>query len=328
MKTIFLTFDYELFFGEDSGSLEKSILKPTNLLLDTLKECKAPATFYIDTIYIEKLLEYNLLDEYELVKLQIQRMIKEGHRVELHLHPHWYDAIYIPETKRWKFPTYEHYRLHSYDEKDIEIIFDKSVELLYNIVHEVDSNYKFYSYRAGGWCIQPFDKIKPSLEKHGIFVDSSVAPEMHYDSKAQYFDFRNSPQKSIYKFSDNPIIEEINGDFIEIASSVFEMNFIEKILNKLLKKYSNHMLYGDGKGIVVVNRGNLFSRFKTSKRIITLDDISNFIIIYFINKISYKNTIFLSHPKFLTDYSFKSIRKIASLKSIHFKVINKESTDI
>ncbi len=310
MKNLFLTFDYELFFGEDSGSLENSILKPTNLLLDTLKECNAPATFYIDTIYIEKLLEYNLLDEYELVKLQIQRMINEGHRVELHLHPHWYDAIYIPKTKRWKFLTYEHYRLHSYNEKEIEYIFDKSVELLYNIIHEVDSEYKFYSYRAGGWCIQPFDKIKPSLEKHGIFVDSSAAFGMKSESIAHYFDFTNMPHKDIYMFHDNILVENQSGRFTEIASSVVSTSVIFKIINKLQLKLLKSQIYGDGKGINLYSTTTL-SKFRESKRILSIENISRFLINKLILQVKFNNIVLISHPKFLSKESFESINVLA-----------------
>ena len=94
MKKVFLTFDYELFFGKDSGSLDNSLLKPTDLLLDSLKENQALATFYVDTMYIERLNSLGKLkDDYKKVKRQIQRMLRDGHRVELHLHPHWNDAI-------------------------------------------------------------------------------------------------------------------------------------------------------------------------------------------------------------------------------------------
>lgn len=328
MKNIFLTFDYELFFGEDSGSLENSILKPTDLLLDTLNKCNLQATFYIDTIYIEKLLEHNLLDAYEKVKKQIQKIVLEGHRAELHLHPHWYDAIYLPGTERWNFPTYEHYRLHSYSVKEIENIFDRSVEILYTIIHEVDVNYRFYSYRAGGWCIQPFDIIKPFVEKHRIFVDSSVVCDMHYESSAQFFDFRNSPKKSFYKFSDNPIIEAKNGQFIEIPSSVISMNFFEKFLNKLTKKFTDNLKYGDGKGIPIKIANKTLERLKKSNKVITLDDISSYLIKYFINKISSDTIVFLSHPKFLSNDSFKIIHKISKKNNFRFKSIINESLEI
>lgn len=309
MKNIYLTFDYELFFGEDSGSLENSILKPTNLLFDTLKECNAPATFYIDTIYIEKLLEYNLLDEYELIKLQIQRMIKEGHRAELHLHPHWYDAIYIPETKRWKFPTYKHYRLHSYNEKEIEHIFDKSVDLLYKIIHEVDSAYKFYSYRAGGWCIQPFDKIKPSLKKHGIFVDSSVVPGFESSSKAHFFHFKDYKYQNFYKFEDSLLLKDDHGQFIEATVSTININFIEKVFNKIFLKFHDKTIYGDGKGLDTGVFLSYYDKLKTKLNVITLENTSYYIFSYYLSKFNYENVIVVSHPKFLSQESFNIIKK-------------------
>jgi hypothetical protein len=327
MKNIYLTFDYELFFGEDSGSLENSILKPTNLLLDTLKECNAPATFYIDTIYIEKLLEYNLLDKYELVKLQIQRMIKEGHRVELHLHPHWYDAIYIPKTKRWKFPTYEHYRLHSYNEKEIEHIFDKSVDLLYKIVHEVDSDYKFYSYRAGGWCIQPFDKIKPSLEKHGIFVDSSVVPGFVSSSEAHFFDFLNHETFARYKFNDKLEENLQSGIFTEFPASVIKLNFFEKICNKLFMYFEDSKIIGDGIGIAINKKEVFFNKFRTSSVILSLENISKYMLLYCIKKNYNKDIVIVSHPKYLANFSYKSISYLHTYCKSNFKTFPQSIRD-
>jgi len=37
MKT-FITFDYELFFGKESGSAEKCIIKPVNILREIAKK--------------------------------------------------------------------------------------------------------------------------------------------------------------------------------------------------------------------------------------------------------------------------------------------------
>ncbi len=327
MKKVFLTFDYELFFGKDSGSLDNSLLKPTDLLLDSLKENQALATFYVDTMYIERLNSLGKLkDDYKKVKRQIQRMLRDGHRVELHLHPHWNDAIYLEDTNRWKFPSYEHYRLQSYGAEKIGNIFDESVKTLYSIIHEVDPSYKFISYRAGGWCIQPFNLVKPSLERHNIYIDSSVVPELSYDSKAQYFNFKNTPKKAVYHFSDDPIVEDEKGDFIEVPSSVISMNFYEKILNKLLKRYTNCRSIGDGRGIEVVHSGNVFSRFKSSSRILSLDDISSHLIKHCLNKSEHTLIVFLSHPKFLSQDSFRGINEIAKVAT--FKTITKHGVEI
>ncbi len=42
---IFLTFDYELFFGEKTGTVEKCMINPTNELLKISKKYSIPMTF-------------------------------------------------------------------------------------------------------------------------------------------------------------------------------------------------------------------------------------------------------------------------------------------
>ena len=52
---IFLTYDYELFFGEPTGSVEKCIIEPTNLLREIAKRTGIKMIFFIDVGYLKKL---------------------------------------------------------------------------------------------------------------------------------------------------------------------------------------------------------------------------------------------------------------------------------
>ncbi|MGB2551770.1 GNAT family N-acetyltransferase [Campylobacter sp. MOP51] len=311
LKTIFLTFDYELFFGQDSGTLDNSILKPTNDLLEVLRECGIVATFYVDAIYIERLLDYNLLDDYRKVKNQIQQMICQGHRVELHLHPHWYDAVYIKKDQKWQFNSYKNYRIQEFDSATLEHIFDKAIKLLYDIIHEVDKSYKFHSYRAGGFCIQPFSRISSVLKKHGIYIDSSVVYRYKSDSEAHHFDFTNMPNKDIYRFNQNILIEESNGEFCEFVCGTFNFNFIFKILNRILLKFSDSKIYGDGMGIEI-RKNSFLSKFKTSVKVFSLECISSLLIKRLIRDYPHKNIVFVSHPKFLSRESFECLKEISN----------------
>ena len=49
---IFLTYDYELFFGEPSGSVEKCMLEPTADLLNLAKGKDVFLTFFVDVGYL------------------------------------------------------------------------------------------------------------------------------------------------------------------------------------------------------------------------------------------------------------------------------------
>ena len=52
---IFLTFDYELFFGETTGSVEGCMIQPTNNLLAISKKYSIPMTFFVDVGYLIRL---------------------------------------------------------------------------------------------------------------------------------------------------------------------------------------------------------------------------------------------------------------------------------
>lgn len=44
-------------------------------------------------------------------------------------------------------------------------MFVEGTNLLTNIAREVDSEYKIVAFRAGGWAVQPFDKLKKGFQK-------------------------------------------------------------------------------------------------------------------------------------------------------------------
>lgn len=308
IKNIYLTFDYEIFFGKNSGTLMKSLIKPTDLLLDTLHKNQITATFFIDVIYIEMLLKYKLFDDYAAIKRQIQRMVMEGHRVELHLHPHWYDAKL--ENNKWIFHRYNHYRIHSYSQDEIEEIFYKSIKILYDIISEVDKNYKLHSYRAGGWCVQPFQDIKKYLEENEIFFDSSVVPDLKSNNNIHYFDFKNIPKKCFYRFDNDVTKEDKNGKFIEIPISTSNIGIFFKIINKALLRLMDSKEFGDGSGIEM-EKPSFINKIKSSNRAISLENISRFLFECIIQNHKSKDIIVVSHPKFLSNESFKCIEKIS-----------------
>ena len=59
MKTILLTFDYELFLGvrnTSSGAVEDCLIEPSNWILEVLSKHKiTDAVFFVDTLHLVKL---------------------------------------------------------------------------------------------------------------------------------------------------------------------------------------------------------------------------------------------------------------------------------
>lgn len=326
MKKICLTFDYELFFGK-SGTLYNSIIKPTNELIKVFDTFGIKATFFIDVLYYQRLLEVNI-EEAKSIKTQLQLLLSKGHRIELHLHPHWLDAKY--ENAKWVFPHYDHYRLQSLPEEMVTDLIISGCEILNKIAADVVENYKVIAFRAGGWCIVPFDKLKQGFLKSGIKIDSSVAYGMKIMIPPFNVDFKKAPNLPSYKFLDDPTKSNSNGIFNEIPISTYRRNNYNKILAHIFWFYfsisndSAYKMFGDGSSIPIKQKINLkaiFSKFIPSYAFLSIEDISPYQLLYNIRKTENDLLVIMSHPKNISQSSFECIKALY-LQSYIFCTLN------
>lgn len=193
MMYICITFDYELFFGNNIGTYDEVLFQPTYALIDALEKMEIPATFFADVCSIPVAKKYHQ-DEYVVgFQKQIQYMKQHGQDVQLHLHPHWYNSVW--EGGRWNFSS-SGYRLHEFGESgEINQIIIDGIEYLKKTIFPVDPNYECIAYRAGGFSIQPHEKLITALYDCGIRVDSSVAPHLYTKSEANFYDYRHEIEK-------------------------------------------------------------------------------------------------------------------------------------
>jgi len=236
-----ITIDYELFFGKRSGSVKASIINPVNTLIKVFKKNNIKATFFIDTIFIIRLLNENeeTKREANLIISQLKTLVQNGHRLELHLHPHWLDAIYDLNERQWRFPTYKKYTLKYLEKNEIDSVVKEGVSLLNTTARAVDKGYSVCAFRAGGWEINSFFKISKTLTRFGIYIDSSV----------NYSSINN---KSFYKFNENPKVEEDGGLFFEVPLTHFRSNIFNALYFSIHRQ-RNKEIYkpmGDGLGMV------------------------------------------------------------------------------
>ena len=311
---IFLTYDYELFFGKSAGSVDKCMIEPTNELLKIAKEFNIKMTFFVDIGYLIKLKEF-LPNNPELqlddskVRKQLTQIMEEGHDIQLHIHPHWEKSYY--ESGKWIFVTENTYKLADFDEEEIKRIVISYKAFLDEIV-----GYKTTAFRAGGWCIQPFHKLKAVFEEVGIKYDSSVFPGGSFSSTDYSFDFTNAPTKSHYSFNDDECQEVENGPFVEypISSRRYSPIFYWRlyILGRLFP--SQHKMIGDGdflaqpgrkKSVLTNFTWNHISTdgFYASKLEKTLNSFEQ-------NNI--EDMVVIGHPKGMTLFSLKATKKFIS----------------
>src|SRR5688572_14867941 len=114
---IFITLDYELYFGEKTGSAAKCIIEPTERLRKIADHYNIPLSFFVDCGYILKLDEfrkkYPVLDnDYKQIIAQLELLIKSGHDLQLHIHPHWEDSFF--DGNQWKINT-SRYKLSDFN---------------------------------------------------------------------------------------------------------------------------------------------------------------------------------------------------------------------
>jgi len=312
MSNILITLDYELFFGSKVGTLENCILTPTSKLVDILNRYGVKATFFVDSGYLVKLEELKgqfpiLEKEYDAISSQIKALDRDGHSIQLHIHPHWEDSTF--NGKRWIIDT-KRYRLHQFSDSQIDDIVYRYKRVLTNMVGD-----KIFAYRAGGWCIQPFAKIKNALKKHNIYLDSTLFKNGKNDSHTHYFNFRGMPEKTEWRFEDDPLEEKEDGFFKEIPISDYRLSplFFWKLV--YFKKFggAEHQTFGDGlaAGGSQLDKLRMLTRYTHS--VVSIDGYKSSFLekAYqsFLKRRDYKNFVIIGHPKSMSQYSLKKLER-------------------
>ena len=304
---IYLTFDYELFFGEISGSVEKCMIEPTNRLFEIAKNKNVSYTFFVDVGYLisaEKHTE--LAIELAQVKTQIKQMIQFGHSVQLHIHPHWEKAIY--ENGKWEMNVDGAYKLADFSKEDAENIVRKYKTYLDDLIGE-----KTETFRAGGWCIQPFSQLKKIFSELGLKNDTSVFRGAFLNTKHYKIDFRNVPFKSKYSFSGDVTIEDEVGYFTEYPISSYRYNpsffwwlyGLGRIFPKQHKMIGDGFAVGSGRGkwsvltsfttFHVSSDGYYAKKLEASLRKST--------------NLNHEEMVVIGHPKAVTLYSMRKMEE-------------------
>ena len=317
---IFLTFDYEMFLRR-SGSINKCILMPISLIIDRLKRNNIKAVFFIDILQLYMLRKNNHIHDFNILKDNILELLKDGHQIELHVHPHWVDAIYDNENKEWDLSNDANYCFNSLDIIDQKKIFDIAYNELNNIVKSYDPNYQITGFRAGGLCLQPFNIFEPHLKKHKIFFESSVAPGMKSSSNTHYYDYMRYKLREPYRFKNDPLNNDINGEFIEFPITTYNVNLLDKIKQKLFSNSQNNSsIFGDGQAIPPTKqKSSFFSKFTKTKYFYSLDGhYDEKLLLRKMRNSKMKSITLISHPKLMTLKSLDTIDKLAQSYNFEF----------
>lgn len=303
-----ITFDYEVFLGVDKGTIEKSVLNPSISVLRILKESNAHAIFFVDTAWL-MFLKDNSPTDFLQVSEQLKEIVDSGSSVELHLHPQWLSASVTGDNIT--FGAEAEYKLHSLDTGRINDLFSRSVSLLKSITGR-----DVKCFRAGGWCIDPFIKLKEAFLQSGIKYDFSVVPGVVLKEGKNYdYDFTNAPDMPFYRFQDDVFKPDPDGIFTEIPLSTYYNSPFLRIINKVLLKLQKDTIFGDGTGAKEKSFSSSLSNLTSfSKSSLSLDRTSNLIFRYNLWA-SHRKTemiVIVSHPKTISDQGLKNLSYIVS----------------
>lgn len=215
MKTIFemkdhqtavshliLTLDYEL-YGDGSGSVFDTMIYPTD---DFLKVCKKHGIK--STIFFEVMEYLRMKEEWEsgnsmgytqnpveAIASQMQQAHLEGHDIQLHIHPHWINAVFTdgkwhPDHRYWKL-TKVPLKADEDFPISLEALIAKGKAGIESVIRLVDPGYDCNIFRAGGFSLTPSEEVVKVLLKLGFIADSSVIPGAFIDNEYYSYDFRH-----------------------------------------------------------------------------------------------------------------------------------------
>ncbi|MBK9283705.1 MAG: hypothetical protein IPM51_05225 [Sphingobacteriaceae bacterium] len=256
-KKVHITFDYELFFGDSTGSVQNCILNPTNKLIELARNKKVNFIFFVDAGYLYKLNQFSNYPKAEadlkLITEQLRLLVLEGHEIGLHVHPHWEDCIY--DGDKWEM-SIKRYKLSDFSLPEATAIINK-----YNQFLELVAQVKVKSFRAGGWCIQPFSFFKEALIANQIYIDSSVFYNGFHQYTAHAYDFRNAPAISEWNFNDNECKPEKNGIFTEMAITSDRIHPFFYISLYLKMKMNPLRFKPEGDGMWLKDKGKIYRQF-------------------------------------------------------------------
>lgn len=310
---IFITFDYEIYFGENHGTVEKCIIFPTAELIRISEKCDVRFSFFVDSGFILKLDEFRkkyseLESDYKAITEQVAYLSATGHDIQLHIHPHWEDSYYNGE--KWVIDI-KRYKLSDFNDVEIADIVFRYKKVLTDI-----TNKSIFAFRAGGWCLQPFSKLKNAFIDNRIHLDSSVFRNGFYTSEQYSYDFRNAPDKPIYNFENDPEVEIKNGFFTELPISSIKNHpfFFWKLFLLGRKNPYLHKPLGDGRAMAAPGyRKKLLSR--NTNNPVSVDGYNANLLekaLCRLMKKKFEHMVVIGHPKALSRYSIQMLERFVS----------------
>jgi hypothetical protein len=124
-----------------------------------------------------------LADEWEQVVIE---SFRQGHDIQLHLHPQWSNADYQGHGN-WKLKG--DWSIINYPSQQIRAMIASGKQYLETLLRKIAPGYACVSFRAGSWCAAPSDSLLPILSDLGFDFDMSIVAGIRYDTPQVKLDY-------------------------------------------------------------------------------------------------------------------------------------------
>jgi hypothetical protein len=140
----------------------------------------------------------------------VTETFRQGHDIQLHLHPQWHGATY---EGRGEWRLHGDWSIVNYSPPAIKAMLVSGKQYLEALLRKIDPAYACSSFRAGSWCVVPSDSLLPILSELGFVFDISIAPGIRQDTPRVKLDYtrREEPFLPYY-----PVMEDAR----RVSSSV------------------------------------------------------------------------------------------------------------
>lgn len=186
-----LTDDWEL-RGNGSGEMERLQFAPMREMVRIYQRHGVSASFNAEPM--QQLAFRKFQDRNpELRALadcwddHVRATFRQGHDIQLHVHPQWSGAQYVDGG--WRLSG--DWSLLNYDEAAAYGMLAAGKEYLEQLLQSVNPNYKCVAFRAGAWCIAPSMHLLRSLARLGIVLDTSIVGGLRQETRHLQLDYRD-----------------------------------------------------------------------------------------------------------------------------------------
>jgi hypothetical protein len=137
-----------------------------------------------------------IADEWEEV---VTETFRQGHDIQLHLHPQWRDATYEGHGN-WKLQG--DWSIINYPREETRAMLSFGKQYLETLLRKIDPAYTCVSFKAGSWCAAPSDSYLPTLSELGFVFDMSIVAGIRCDTPQVKLDYTKCEEPFVPYYPD------------------------------------------------------------------------------------------------------------------------------